>query len=158
MHKEDYDSMKSLEKILEKDLQKEIAKINTAGTINPTEVENISEAVCLMLKIKEYEQWMDNEEGMSYNGNSYGQSRNSYNMSYGGNSYMMPNYNGNGYMMPNSMMMPQQQMSYGQYGNNTSNHSTKDRMVSRLEDMMGDAKNEYEAKMIRDAISYIQSN
>ena len=38
------------------------------------------------------------------------------------------------------------------------NPATKDRRVSRLEDMMGDAKNEYEAKMIRDAIAYIQSN
>ena len=38
-----------------------------------------------------------------------------------------------------------------------SGHSTKDRMVARLEDMMGEAKNEYEAQMIRDAIGRIQS-
>ncbi len=66
-------------------------------------------------------------------------------------SYNMPQPNGwSQYMAPMSNTMS--------YGYMPSNHSTKDRMVSRLEDMMGDAKNEYEAKMIRDAIAYIQSN
>lgn len=43
----------------------------------------------------------------------------------------------------------------GDYSMNRSGHSTKDRMISRLEDMMGEAKNEYEARMISDAISHI---
>lgn len=38
-----------------------------------------------------------------------------------------------------------------------SGHSTRDRMVSALEDIMGEAKNEYEASMISDAIAYIQN-
>jgi hypothetical protein len=29
-------------------------------------------------------------------------------------------------------------------------------MISALEDLMGEAKNEYEARMIRDAIRYVQ--
>ena len=39
-----------------------------------------------------------------------------------------------------------------------SGHSTKDRMIARLEDMMGEAKNDYEMNMIRNAISQIQSS
>ena len=141
MQKEDYNSIKALESILEKDLQKEMAKINTAGTINPTAIETLNEAVCLMLKLKEYEEWM-NKEMMPESYYSRYPMRDPY-MPYSRTPYW------NSY---------DQGMMNGGYNTNPSNHSTKDRMISRLEDMMGDAKNEYEAKMIRDAIAYIQSN
>lgn len=152
MQKEDYNSMKGLESILEQDLQKEMAKINTAGTINPTQIETLNDAVCLMLKLKEYEKWINSPEGEEEMMKYYSQYGNAYApmpMSY--NPYYSPT--GWSHHMPPAP----QQMTYGYY-NNTSNHSTKDRMISKLEDMMGDAKNEYEAKMIRDAITYIQSN
>lgn len=160
MQKEDYNSMKGLENILEQDLQKEMAKINTAGTINPTQIETLNDAVCLMLKLKEYEQWIKSPEGeeemMKYY-SQYGGYNNGYvppmPMSY--NPYYTVEHSPTGWS--HHMPPAPQQMTYGYY-NNTSNHSTKDRMISRLEDMMGDAKNEYEAKMIRDAITYIQSN
>lgn len=147
MQKEDYNSMKTLESILETDLRKEMAKINTAGTINPAEVKTLTDAVCLMLKLKEYEQWMESPEGEEERMRMYSQ----HGGGYAPMSYNMPQPNGwSQYMAPMSNTMS--------YGYMPSNHSTKDRMVSRLEDMMGDAKNEYEAKMIRDAIAYIQSN
>ena len=129
MQREDYDNMKSLEEILEKELKKEMSRITTAGTLNPTDVKTITDAVCLMLKLKEYEQWMD--EGNSSE-NSY-RSYNSYNRMNNTRSYMMP------------------------YDMRYSGHSTRDRMVSALEDIMGEAKNEYEANMIRDAIAFIQN-
>lgn len=129
MQREDYDNMKSLEEILEKELKKEMSRITTAGTLNPTDVKTLTDAVCLMLKLKEYEQWMD--EGNS-SANSY-RSYNSYNRMNNTRSYMMP------------------------YDMRYSGHSTRDRMVSALEDIMGEAKNEYEANMIRDAIAFIQN-
>lgn len=43
----------------------------------------------------------------------------------------------------------------GDYSMMRSGHSIKDRMVAGLEDIMGVAKNEYEAGMISDAIRYI---
>lgn len=128
MQREDYDNMKSLEEILEKELKKEMSKINTAGTLNPTDVKTLTDAVCLMLKLKEYEQWMEkgNNSSRSY---------------YPNRSYThIPHM---AYAMP--------------YDMGYSGHSTRDRMVSALEDIMGEAKNEYEASMIRDAIAYIQS-
>lgn len=45
----------------------------------------------------------------------------------------------------------------GSYEMGRSGHSTRDRMIAALEDVMGDAKNDYEAQMIRDAIMNIQS-
>ena len=140
MQKEDYNSIKTLEGVLEADLRRAMAKVNTAGTINPTEVKTLTDAVCLMLKLKEYQQWMEGPEGEEQMRMMYSQrmSPMSYNPYY--HSYT-----------------PMMQGGY-EYPNQPSNHSTKDRMISRLEDMMGDAKNEYEAKMIRDAITYIQSN
>lgn len=135
MQREDYDMMKSLEEILEKDLKKEMTRITTAGTINPTDVKTLTDAVCLMLKLKEYEEWMKGEEtGMSYGRSMHNYYNRPY-TSYGYNSYY-PNAYGYGY----------------------SGHSTKDRMIARLEDMMGEAKNEYEAKMIRDVIANIQNS
>lgn len=138
MQREDYDMMKSLEGILETDLKKEMTRITTAGTITPTDVKVLTDAVCLMLKLKEYESWMGSGQ---------------MNMSTGGR--LMGNYhnmlNGHSYYS-----------SYDPYPNNYaygySGHSTKDRMIARLEDMMGEAKNEYEAKMIRDAIANIQNS
>ena len=125
MQREDYDNMKSLEEILEKEIKKEMSRIITAGTLNPTDVTTMSNAVCLMLKLKEYEQWMDRGDESS---------RRSYGPRMPHISYAMP------------------------YGMRYSGHSTRDRMVSALEDIMGEAKNEYEASMISDAIAYIQNN
>ena len=151
MQKEDYNTMKTLQEILETDLRKEMTKINTAGTINPTQVETLNDAVCLMLKLKEYEQWMNSEEGQNRMEKMY-----SYNTAPMSNS---PYYNVSNMHSWNAMPMNQwPNMNYGYYNTQPSNHSTKDRMISRLEDMMGDAKNDYEAKMIHDAITYIQNN
>lgn len=81
---------------------------------------------------------------------------------YGMNSYAQPRSTVTGRftsrgMNPYSM----RDYAYGEnaygYDMNRSGHSTKDRMVSRLEDMMGEAKNEYEAQMIRNTIDYIQA-
>lgn len=43
------------------------------------------------------------------------------------------------------------------YGRGYSGHSTKDRMIASLEDVMGEVHNEYEAQMVADVIRHIQT-
>lgn len=46
----------------------------------------------------------------------------------------------------------------GSYEMGRSGHSTKDRMIAALENVMGEVKNDYEADMVRQAIASIQSS
>lgn len=166
MHEEDLKEMKTFDELLEKEIRKEIKRINAAGAINPTDVKTVTDAICLMLKSKEFEEWLE-DEGMS----EY--SRRNMARSYGENSYApmrssitgrftsrgmdsMDRYSGN-YMSPSyGMNMPN---AYGMrsYENGYSGHSVNDRMISRIEDMMGEAKNDYEAQQMRDVIAYLRS-
>ena len=143
MHEDDLKMMEKAEEILEKELRAEVKKVVDAGQFAPGQTKTLSEAVCLMLKMKEYEEWL-NGEGMSES------SRRSYARSYAGpmrnptnGRYVSygPNYSG----------------IYNGYARNRSGHSTKDRMIALLEDMMGEVPNEYEAQMVSDVIAYIQN-
>lgn len=170
MHEEDLKGMKSFNEILEKDLRKEINRINDAGTVNPTDVKTVTDAICLMLKAKEYESWLEEDSYSSesygmhtpYHPNNFGPARStvtgryvsrSTDPYYIDNRYMDGSYSRNSYDGRNGG-------SYGRthYDMGYSGHSTKDRMIARLEDMMGEAKNDYEMNMIRNAISQIQSS
>lgn len=155
MHEEDLKSMKSFDEVLEKDLRKEVKRIVDQGTITPTDVKTITDAICLMLKSKEYEAVLEND---GYSPNSFG--HNPYGMSYGG-SYAPSRSSVTGRYISREMAPYYADDRYPSHGRTNydmgySGHSTKDRMVARLEDMMGEAKNEYEMNMIRDAISKIQ--
>ena len=127
MHEDDLKLMNQTAEILEKDLRAELKKVVDAGQFAPGQTKTVSEAVCLMLKMKEYEEWLERDS--SY-GHSFRQMRNPMNGQYMGYS---------GYLMRRS------------------GHSTRDRMVACLEDLMGEAKNEYEAQMISDVIRYAQN-
>lgn len=165
MHEDDMKLMKEVEEILEKELRNEMNKVKTSGSFVPGQTKTLSEAVCLMLKMKEYEEWLE-DQGMSETSqrnmarsygmeNSYAQPRsyvtgrftsrgvNSMNMMdpYSQN-YMGPSY---GMDMPNS------------YDARFSGHSTKDRMIAALESVMGDATNDYERRMVINAINDIQT-
>lgn len=158
-HEEDLKQTQDVEEILVKELRKEMKKIVDAGAFAPGQTKTLLEAVDLMLSMKQYEGCCGGEMGMDeysqknyYGMNSYAQPRSTVTgrfTSRGMNPYAMRDhsYNDNayGYGMPNSYEM------------NRSGHSTKDRMIARLEDMMGEAKNEYEAQMIRDTIANIQA-
>ena len=150
MHEDDLKEMKCVEEILEKDLRAELKKVKDAGTFAPGQTKTLNEAVDLMLKMKEYEEWLEGQ-GMS----DYSQreaSRMTYDNSPGGSSYRRGRSSVTGQYVSRRGGYPVA------YGNNMSGHSTRDRMISRLEDMMGEAKNEYEAQMIVDAINYIQNS
>lgn len=154
MHEEDLKSMKDFNSVLEKDLRKEVKKITDAGTIAPTDVKTVSDAIGLMLKAKEYESWLEED---SYSTSSHGMHTPYYPNSYGpARSSVTGRYMSRG-MEP--YYADDRYPSHGRinYDMGYSGHSTKDRMVARLEDMMGEAKNEYEMNMIRNAISQIQA-
>lgn len=151
MHKEDLELMKSFDDILEKEIRKEIKRIVDAGTLNPTDVTTVSNAICLMLKSLEYGDRLENSvyADASYGSMPMRSSITGRYMSRDADPYMMDSHNYSSYGTP----VP---YSRTRYDAGYSGHSTKDRMIARLEDMMGEAKNEYEMNMIRDTISKIQ--
>lgn len=156
MHEKDVKDMAEVQEILEKDLREEMAKILKAGTFAAGQTKTLSDAVCLMLKMNELEEWI-NGEGIS----EYSQ-RNMSRMSYNDHSYAQPRSTVTGRFTSRGMYMddpydrPMNRMN--SYERGYSGHSTKDRMISKIEDMMGEAKNDYEAEKMRMAIDYIQSN
>lgn len=165
MHEEDMKLMKEVEEILEKELRNEMNKVKTSGSFVPGQTKTLSEAVCLMLKMKEYEEWLE-DQGMSETSqrnmarsygmeNSYAQPR-----SYVTGRFISRGVNGMNMMDPYSQnyMGP----SYGMdmpnsYDTRFSGHSTKDRMIAALESVMGDATNDYERRMVINAINDIQT-
>lgn len=142
MHKEDLEELKAVEEILEREIRAESKKITDAGVFSPGQTKVLCDAVCLMLKMKEYEEWLEGKGISEY-------SQRNYARGYSESSYAPPRSTITGRFVSHGMM-PSYEMGY-------SGHSTKDRMISRLEDMMGEAKNEYEAQMIRDTIMDIQN-
>ena len=127
MYEEDLKDAKCVDDILIKDIRAELKKIKDAGSFTPGQTKTLNDALELMLNLKEFEGWLEGEaEG-------YSQRRNPMN-----GQYMRGSYDSYGYPMRRS------------------GHSTRDRMISALEDLMGEAKNEYEARMIRDTIRYVQ--
>lgn len=159
MHKEDMELVRSVKEILEKDLREELTKIKKAGTFAPGQAKTLKDAVDAMFEMEDLEACCDNEYGEYSQGNyrrSYGNdysgargrsmitgrfvSRGVDNMDMRSNNhYMGPYYGRDSYEMSRS------------------GHSTKDRMISALEDVMGSVNNDYEAQMVRDAIMDIQS-
>jgi hypothetical protein len=141
MHEEDLKNLQCVQDILEKDLRDEMQKVKTAGTFAPGQTKTICEAVDLMLKMKEYEEWLQGQ-GMSDT------SRRNIARSYGYSNGYVP------YGPRNATSL----LGYvHSYPNHMSGHSTKDRMISVLEDQMGNVKNEYEAQMVANVINYIQN-
>lgn len=140
MHEEDLKMMKQVEEILSKELRAELKKIVDAGQFAPGQTKTLTDAVCLMLKMRECQDRL-NEDSQGYS---------SFRMN------TIPAYGAYGHYPTYATGYTMNPMTYG-YPGNYSGHSTRDRMVSCLEDLMGEAKNEYEAKMISDAIRYVQN-
>ena len=141
MHEDNLKEVMCMEEILEKDLRTELKKVKDNGSFAPGQTKTILEAIELMLKAKEYEEWLEGK-GMSET------SQRHYARDYVDHSYAPHrNYYAD---RPMHHITP--------YDMGYSGHSTKDRMIARLEDMMGDVKNDYEANMVRGVIDYIQQS
>lgn len=145
--------LEKFDHILEKDLANEMDSVITAGTINPTQVKTITDAVCLMLKTLEYGEWLqDGEDDM---GASYRRGRSPMTGRY------VSRRMGDSYVMDR---MPMHEGSYGtraynmdMYDLDYSGHSIKDRMVAKLETMVDMAKTDYERQEVMNAIHKIES-
>lgn len=143
------EKLKKFDHILEKDLEREMDNIIASGTINPTQIKTVCDAICLMLKSYEYKDYRQQEEG--YSESSYRRGRSPVTGRYVsrgrdmsmdgqyGDSYRGGSYRGDMY-----------EMGY-------SGHSIKDRMVAKLESMMDMAKTDYERQEIMEGIRSIES-
>lgn len=132
-----HEKMEKVNGILEKDLEKKLDQVIAAGTINPEDVKVMKDAVKLMLKFKEYEEWEMNAGGMSH-GYSYGYStRRGRNQTTG--RYM--SYDNDPYM---------NNQSYGAmpYMNGYSGHG----LIEKIEELYPMATTEQERRTIREMI------
>lgn len=134
------DKMREFERVLEKDLKEEVDKVIKAGTISPEGVKTITDAVRLMLKTKEYEDCLMESEMSDYSGamdgdRSYRRGRNPMNGQYVSRSSYRPT------------------MHYGYSG-----HSIQDRAIANLENMMGEAGNDYERRVLSGMIDDLKMN
>lgn len=123
-------------------VMKELDGIVKKGTMSPTELKTAMDAVCLLEKIGRVE-YMDDyaeEEGSSgrywprYNTYDGGRSMNGMHYNQGGGSYG------------------------GYYERGRSGHSIKDRMIDKIERMMGEAENDYERQQLERYIETIRNN
>lgn len=147
--------LEKFDHILAKDIESEIDQIVAAGTISPSEVKVVCDAIGLMLKTKEYEDWLAGEDM----GSSYRRGRSPVTGRYVSRSR-------GDYYEPNRMSRHDGTHIRGSYGRaydmdmydqDYSGHSIKDRMVAKLENMVDMAQSDYERQEVLNAIKTIES-
>lgn len=115
-----------LEKVLENledSIASELEKMTKKGDLNPTEVQNANEAICLLEKIRKFNEDFDEDDEYSErSGNHSAYRRGSYARGRG----------------------RRYAARYDHYEHGESRHSINDRIVDKLERMMDDAGSEYE--------------
>lgn len=112
--------------------------------LSPTEIENATKAMCLLEKIREYGDSEDMENGASFN--------------YRDSMYPNRARQDGTYMRGYS----RRRDSRGRYSRNGhegeySRHSIHDRMIAKLEEMIDEAKSDYERNAISDWISRLEN-
>lgn len=147
--------IQKFEEILEKELKKELDRINNAGALAPNDVKTISDAICLMLKTKEYEEW-ENGGKNSYGsyapeGYSTRRGRSATTGRYVSRDMdpMMRSYG--------EEMYPERRSYRGFYDQGYSGHSIKDRMIAQLEGMYDEAKSEHERQLVDEWINRLET-
>lgn len=138
------EKIQKFEGILERELDKEMDRIISAGTLSPADVKTMTDAVRLMLKVKEYEDWCDE-------GNSYDNYPDNYSMRRGRNA-------DTGRYVSREGNYSTRRSYRGSYDQGYSGHSITDRMVSRLEDMYDEAKTDHERQLIDEWIGRIENS
>ena len=171
MHEEDIKRIQDVEEILEKELRTEMKKIVDAGAFAPGQPKTLCEAVDLMLKMNELEGCNSDPMMEGYSGRrgrspmtgryvsrDYMDSMPGRDGSYDGMYRMNGSYNGGSYggvgYVKGSYDDP---YNGGSYNMGYSGHSINDRMIAALENMMGNAKSDYEKHEIVDAIHKLQN-
>lgn len=120
-----------LEKVLENledSVSSELEKLAKKGELNPAEIKNATDALCLLAKIKMV------EDG-DYSDEEYSETDHAYRGSYArGRSYRSR-----------------------RYSNGSSRHSINDRIVDQLERMMDSAGSEYERNVLSGWIAKVEA-
>ena len=62
MHMEDFKDLMAVEEILEKEIKAEMKKILDSDSFSPGQTKTLCDAVELMLKMKEYKEWMESHK------------------------------------------------------------------------------------------------
>lgn len=133
------EKIQKFENILERELDKEMDRIVSAGTLSPADVKTMTDAVRLMLKVKEYETWCEGEN--SYDGYSNRRGRSATTGRY-----------------MSRDVYPENRRYRDSYDHGYSGHSINDRMVARLEDMYDEAKTDHERQLIDEWINRISAS
>lgn len=139
------DKIMKFEKLLESELEKEMDRIIAAKTINSSDVKTVMDAVCLMLKVKEYEEWEN--EGNSFN--SYDDYSNNYSMRRGRSQTTGRYVSRDGEPM---------RRSYGSYDNGYSGHDMRSRMLDKLEGLYKEAHDPADMDMLDEWIGRLASS
>lgn len=129
---------------LENLLNEQIAKVTNKGDITPTELENMTKTLCLLEKIKEYKEYMSEDEGSSH---SYGTYR-----IHGGRSMVADPYMDD-YSRSRTYSRADGHVRTRGY----SGHSIKDRMVAKLESMYDEAKTDHERQIVDEWIDRLNT-
>ena len=129
---------------LRETIEEEIKKIAKKNDITPAELENATKAVCLIEKIKMLERFDSYED-------DYPES--SYDAPY----THMPEHSMNSSYRRGRSMTTGRYMSRDNYDTGYSGHSIRDRMISKLESMVDEAKNEHEKQVVMDWINRLDS-
>lgn len=134
------------EKILEKELEKEMDKIIAANTLTPSDVSTMKDAVKLMLKVKEYKECCDEEEN-SYGYNDGYSTRRGRSMTTGRYVSRDPGYS----MMRGSY-------NRGSYDQGYSGHDMRARMIDQLEELYSEAHDEKDRMMLDEWIRRFETS
>lgn len=146
--------IKKFEDILETELKKEMDRIISTNTLNPQDVKTVTDAVCLMLKIREYEEWENG--GNSYN--SYGSYDNGYSMRRGRSQTtgrFVSRDNGASSNQAGYSSYVGRRSYDGSFDNGYSGHDMKGRMLDRLEELYHEAHDPMDQQMLDDWIGRI---
>lgn len=125
-----------LEKVLEnleESVSSELEKLIKKGELNPAEIKSATDAMCLLEKIKKYNEGFEDEEDDEYSERS------------GPSSYRRGSY------------ARGRSRRYTHYEHGASRHSINDRIVDKLERMMDDAGSEYERSVLSGWIARVES-
>lgn len=143
------EKIQKFEDILESELEKEMDRIITAKTLNPQDVKTVMDAVCLMLKVKEYEEWEIGENSYnSYDGYSMRRGRSQTTGRYV--SRDRDPYERGGYSTRRSYN--------GSFDNEYSGHDMKSRMLDKLEELYHEAHDPKDQEMLSDWIGRLASS
>lgn len=146
-----YNELKSL-------VAREVNKIIDKGSLDPVQVHNISEALCMMEKAKECYEFADKYadeylRGVSEAMNRSYRSRNSYERGYSDAMRDMDEE-----MSHRRSSVTGRFTSRDSYESGRSGHSVEDRVIANLEGMLNSASSEYDRRFIENEIRGIRSS